>query len=227
MSRRPIKEQCLDLIKSRGIEFNTILDVGILTGTPELIKAFPDRHHVLFEPVIEFEAAIKEAYHGISYELVNCAISNDDGEVTLETKSVIAGVDISHSSIIEGPAASSSHRTVPMFKLDSFLSNYPRQGPYLLKIDIDGHELKVIEGAHLTLEQTAIVIIEADYASIAERIHALQHHGFEILDLVEPCYYDDAFWQCDIIMIKPDLKRKAFKSIKDNFELDLYVPYRG
>ncbi len=42
MSRRPTKEQCLELIKNRGIEFSTILDVGILTGTPEMIKAFPD-----------------------------------------------------------------------------------------------------------------------------------------------------------------------------------------
>ncbi|MBP29428.1 FkbM family methyltransferase [Methylobacterium sp.] len=226
MSRRPTKEQSLDLIKSRGIEFKTILDVGILTGTPELIKGFPDKHHVLFEPVIEFKSAIEEAYRGISHEFINCAISDVDGEVTLETKSVIAGVDISHSSIVDGPAASSAHRTVPMFKMDSFLADYPREGPYLLKIDIDGHELKVIEGAHLTLQQTSIVIIEADHAHIAERLIALQHHGFEILDIVEPCYYDDAFWQCDIVLIKPELKRKAFKSIKENFDLNLYIPYR-
>lgn len=114
-----------------------------------------------------------------------------------------------------------------MFKLDSFLADYPRPAPYLLKIDIDGHELKVIEGAHLTLQQTSIVIVEAAYAQIAERLNALQYHGFEILDIVEPCYYDDAFWQCDIVMIKPEIKRRAFKSINENFDLNLYVPYRG
>lgn len=227
MSRRPTKEQCLELIKNRGIEFSTILDVGILTGTPELIKAFPDRHHVLFEPVLEFKEEIEAAYQGISHEFVNCAISNADGEITLETKSIIDGVEISHSSIVDGPATSPSHRTVPMFKLDSFLADYPRPAPYLLKIDIDGHELKVIEGAHLTLQQTSIVIVEAAYAQIAERLNALQYHGFEILDIVEPCYYDDAFWQCDIVMIKPEIKRRAFKSINENFDLNLYVPYRG
>ncbi len=28
-------------------------------------------------------------------------------------------------------------------------------------------------------------------------------------------------------MIKPEIKRRAFKSINENFDLNLYVPYRG
>lgn len=41
-TRHPIKKHCFEKIKELGIPINTILDVGVQTGTPELMEAFPD-----------------------------------------------------------------------------------------------------------------------------------------------------------------------------------------
>lgn len=79
--RRPLKMESFNKIKSMGIPIATVLDIGILTGTGELMAAFKDKKHFLVEPIVEWNDRINASYskHGIDYTLVNVAASNTNG----------------------------------------------------------------------------------------------------------------------------------------------------
>lgn len=218
--RGPIKRQTLRILRNRNIPVATVLDVGVLSGTPELMAAYPDRPHILFEPVAEFAAAIEQNYRNIPHQLVQAAVSDRSGDGFLKTSSIISGMDISHSHVVD--AAEESSRTVRMVTLDDCLRNSRVGKPYLLKIDVDGHEMSVLKGATETLKETSIVIIEATGHALAERLGFLQNAGFTLFDLTEPCYYDNSFWQCDVVLVHRDLHAQHFARINDAFEESKY-----
>ncbi len=212
--RGPFKLQALDVIKTRGIPVGTILDVGVLEGTPELKKIFPDKMHVLFEPVREFHEKIADNYRsaGIQFDIVGAAVADCDGEVDLQVVGKFGEMEISHSFMVldADSKEDKSTRRVKRVSLDSFLSDKSYDWPYLLKIDIDGHDELVLNGAKETLKKTSVIIIEATAKNIAKRIEMCLEAGFRVFDLCEPCYYDGVFWQCDIIAIRQELYRDLF-----------------
>jgi FkbM family methyltransferase len=214
--RAPDKVQSLRVLRSRNIPIETIIDVGVLTNTWELTTVFPDKHHLLFEPVGEHINAIHAHYKGIKYTLVEAAVSDKEGDVTLKIESVGGAPNITHSQIISGPVDSDNKRVVPAVTLDGYLSCHRQNPPYLLKLDVDGFELQIIHGALETLKNTSVVIVEVGKHSLAERISVLEAHGFEIFDLVEPCYYDQSFWQCDAVMLKRSLHSQYFTEHSNN-----------
>ncbi len=99
-------------------------------------------------------------------------------------------------------------------------------GPFLLKIDIDGHELRVLKGAVETLKKCSIVIIECHSSQLVQRISAVQAAGFTLFDLAEPCYYDKLFWQCDAIFIRSDLAASNFRQLVGKVEPGMYESFR-
>jgi len=221
--RGPIKAQTLTTIRERGVPVATVLDVGVLYGTPELIVAYPDMPHILFEPVVEFREEIAKTYRDVKHTLIAAAVSETSGEVSLQLSTIIPGLPISHSWMVDGAGA----RTVPMVSLDDYLRNHPSESPYLLKIDIDGHEMRVLRGASETLAQTSIVMVETSIDGLTERIRYLEDRGFQIFDLTEPCYYDSAMWICDAVMIRRELRAKHFADINKNFDISKWEIFTG
>jgi len=213
MMRAPDKVQSLMVLKSRNIPIETIIDVGVKKSTPELITVFPDKHHLLFEPIQEYMKAIHANYKHIKYTLVEAAVSDKDGDVTMKVESVGGTQEITHSHIVSGPDQSTNKRVVRAVTLDGYLSRHWQVPPYLLKLDVDGFELQIMQGAVETLKNTSVVIVEAPKHSLVKRISFLEAHGFEIFDLVEPCYYDHSFWQCDAVMLKRSLHPQYFTKL--------------
>lgn len=222
--RGPIKNQALRVLHNRGIRIGTVLDVGVLTGTPELMAHFPNALHLLFEPVVEFNPQIERAYSRLKHEIVNVAVSDSTGETLLEMYHLldVPGHDYSHSNVTSEPAAGRATRTVPMTTLDDFLKDRALPEPYLLKIDIDGHELAAIAGAAETFKKCAVVIVEATIRELTQRVAAIAAHGFTLFDLAEPCYYDNALWQCDAILLRNDLHDSRFAQVAVDFEHSKY-----
>lgn len=212
--RSPLKKESLAILKERGVPVGTILDVGVQTGTFELISAFPDLKHMLFEPVEEFFPAIEKNYARVPHELVKAAISDETGSVTLKTSRKLQGMDISHSSMVFGDAPEGTEtRTVPMARLDDLLKDRQLPGPYLLKIDIDGHEMRALKGAAETLKKCSVVIVECVHSTLPQRMTHVLNAGFRLFDLAEPCYYDKVFWQCDAIFLRKDVFAAHFKEL--------------
>lgn len=226
--RGPLKEQALQVLNNRRIRIGTVLDVGVLNGTPELKAHFPDALHVLFEPVAEFIPAIERNYRDVRYEIANVAVSDSTGETMLALESVVdvPGQEFSHSHVVADAGEGSTHRTVPMTTLDDFLEGRDLPEPFLLKIDIDGHELAAIAGATQTLKKCAAVMIEAQVAELPQRIAAIADQGFVLFDLAEPCYYDNALWQCDAILLREDVHRRHFAQLQTDFDAAKYSVFQ-
>lgn len=226
--RGPLKAQALRVLVNRGIRIGTVLDVGVLDGTPELKAHFPHALHLLFEPVAEFIPAIERNYQDVRHEIANVAVSDRTGETMLTLESVVdvPGMEFSHSHVSAEAVAGKTQRTVPMTRLDDFLAGRDLPEPYFLKIDIDGHELEALAGATETLKKCAAVMIEAQVAELPQRIAAIADQGFTLFDLAEPCYYDNALWQCDAILLRDDVHRRHFAQFDANFDAAKYTTFR-
>lgn len=226
--RGPSKNQAFDVLRKRQIPVSTVLDVGVQRGTPELMRAYLDVHHILFEPVAEFHDGIRSNYRNLSYTLVDAAVADKTGEATLEVRKTMTATEVSHSSVVAGAASGDNRRTIQSITLDSYLEQNPLPKPYLLKIDVDGNELAILSGATNTLKDCSIVVIETPKSEFTKRIAYLEERGFVLFDLVEPCYYDDSFWQCDAILLKADIQRSHFLQMGATaFEREKYTMFTG
>jgi hypothetical protein len=141
---------------------------------------------------------------------------------------------ISHSQIVEKELTKKempslvSCKKIRRAKLDSIMRETPFQAPYLLKIEVDGHEISVLRGADKVLDNTSIVVIEAplDRALLPkffERANHLLAKGFRLMDIVDLSYYNGILWQADLIFVKEDFVKKIdrlkpFQAKSFNFE---------
>lgn len=91
--------------------------------------------------------------------IVECALGAREGSADLDSKT-----DCGHSQIImRDPSASSSSKQVPVTTLSNWYAKNGRPKIDLIKIDVEGFEGLVLEGADLLLaEQKPALILEVD-----------------------------------------------------------------
>lgn len=224
--RKPTKMDALKALKNNGLEVKTVIDVGILDDTEQLRLAFSDCKQYLFEPVEEFHEKIRQNYKNNDFELIGAAASDEDGTVNLVTRSIHADMPISHSGI-EGANSGTSEnvRPVQSVRLDTFIKEKGLKGNILLKVDVDGAELKVLAGASGAFDKIDAVIIEASRTFCFERFEFLNRHGYGLFDIVDVCYYDGFFHQADLVFLKkPLLEDKRFNGwLRGPFEPSKYI----
>ena len=232
--RRPTQADVLSALRELGVPINGILDVGVNSQTQSLKDAFPDLKHYLFEPVKSYWPLIKENYGKFDYNLYPVALSNADGTAYLASINIYdqklnAGGAASHSYVSEKIVTQEEEphlidcKEIKRMKLDTVMKDVgSSKGPFLLKIDVDGHELPILEGATETLKECSVVIIEATLQNLAERLEFLLGHGFRLFDLVDVSYYAGVLWQVDLVLVsssvveanpklRPSVFEKPFK----------------
>jgi FkbM family methyltransferase len=198
MKRFPSKTNSLRALKRLGVEFGTVLDVGVHEQTPELRLEFPQLRHLLFEPASEFFPKIQENYAGTNYELIPAAVSNTDGDGRLKKVSIDGG-DVSHSSLVWGDM--DADVTVETIRLDTFLKARNEPKPYLLKVDVDGFELPILEGAEGIWDDISCIIVEATQTTFLQRMEFIVSRGFQLFDIIDTCYYYGVFSQSDLVFV--------------------------
>lgn len=216
-SRRvPTMADALRVLTDSGVEIRTVLDVGVLDGTEALIRTFGAVPHHLFEPAAAHYPAIARNYRRIAHQVHPVALSDRDGAAYLVSRSIRRDGAVTHARISDRPVAPASVPgfvacvEIPMARLDTIIARDAQEPPYLLKIDVDGHELAVLAGARQTLSQAAIVVIEAPLNRVAlpqffERSRRLLDAGFCLMDVTELAYYDGVLWQADLVFARRDL----------------------
>jgi len=193
-------------LRELGVPATTILDVGVQHKTLPLMSIYPDLPHLLFEPITDYFPHIHQNYKGMNYEIVNAAVSDKNADIFLHSEKKYGGNEISHSWIVEKETETS--RKLKSITLDSFLGERGGNGPYLLKIDVEGADVpqKILKGAVATLAKTSAVIIEMTVDTFVQRSIILHENGFDLWDLVDSCYYGDCLWQVDAVFISRKLK---------------------
>jgi FkbM family methyltransferase len=191
-----------ELFERRAID--VVIDVGANAGQyGELLRheGFAGRL-VSLEPVAEaYEALRRVAEADGAWTALRIAASDADGEVTLHvtedtrSASVLARNQRFAGRPGWGPRAD---ERVPARRLDGLLGELIRAGerPYL-KLDVQGYERQVIEGAGdalgrfegLELELSVLALYDGQ-TSLAEMLPLLAERGFRPVSL-EPILLDD------------------------------------
>lgn len=214
-ARGPTLRDSLRTLKDCGLGVRTVLDVGVLSGTPPLIEAYPEARHHLFEPARVHFPEIRRRYRRIDHELHEVAVSDTEGTCYLTCRSIVGGGRVTHAEIGDRPRTAAdvsgfiSCDEIPKRTLDSILEGRELRRPVLLKIDVDGHELPVLRGAARTLEASTIVVLEAPLTrgpecAFFERANFVRERGFELVDVVDPAYYDGILWQADLVFLRSE-----------------------
>ena len=214
-SRKPTLADGLRRLLACGVKVNTVLDVGVLHGTFPLIKTFLDCPHHLFEPVHLHFPNIQKNYRNLQHTIHAVALSDTDGVAYLSCSAIRDDGKVTHAQITEQPTDPESVRgfvscePIAKRQLDSVMTELNEAGPHLLKIDIDGQEIAVLEGAIQTLVDCSIVVIEAPLNRVAtpmffERAQWLMAHGFHLVDITDFAYYDGVLWQVDLIFVRDE-----------------------
>lgn len=187
---------CLRL-KEQGFSPATVIDVGVGRGTPWLYAAFPEARFELFEPLESFRPAIDAAMQGLNAAVHFCALGPKPGSLTIQvnvgtpTSSSMARFDDRYNlaSYGNGPWPQIEERKVDVRRLDDF---GPFAGPTLLKLDVEGFESAVLEGARRTLDAVDVIISEV---SVTRRTRAeptfggylclLESLGYSMVNIAE------------------------------------------
>lgn len=157
----------------------TVFDIGVGYGTYPLYEAFPNARFILVEPLGHFKSSIDKITARYDCAVIHKAVSNVEGtaQINIDTR------NLEKSSFDDRtPLTSTGNRLekqeVEVTTLDAILEECSDvKQPILLKIDTEGHELKVLQGASSLLRITDTVILEV---SIAKRFE----DGYEFEDLV-------------------------------------------
>ena len=207
---RTFISQSYQHISSLGFNPKTVIDVGVGYGTEELYNAFPNSKLLLIEPLNDFEPAMKSILETRDGDYVIAAAGNQNQTVTFNRHLH----QLDGSSLLKeqtGPETDGEEVSVPMIKLDDYLISNNYEGPYLLKVDVQGAELLVIEGSHNILNDCEVIVLEVslleflkDSPQFYEVINFMHRKGFVPFDIVPGWTrpLDQALGQVDIVFVK-------------------------
>ena len=220
-NRFPSKANCLAHISAfTGHDIKTIVDVGILYSTPELITAFPNQKHVLIEPVEVFNDTIVANYSGLDYELLNVAMSSEKGRLNLELRNHLpnsphgAKYNVTASNLIfDGDLKENKNYVeVETDTLDNICQSY--EGPFLVKIDVDGAELEILKGADSCLDDVYWFVVEVWLSRIGEITRILNEKNFQLWDIVDLAYMRGQLSQVDLVFVnKRIMNNEKYKEV--------------
>lgn len=190
-----------------------VVDVGVQYSTPFLMEGYPAAFHHLIEPVKAYHEFIRRNYQnaGINFNLIEAAAADVGGVLYQHLQCLDEGGKVTHSQLL--PAEDNSLKGLieivktPVVTLDAL---FPSLDNYMVKIDVDGIEERIIRGGTKTIKNATAVIIEATLDSLSSRASLLEDLGMRLYDITDMCYYFDQLQQVDLIfvnaaMIKGDL----------------------
>ncbi len=180
----------LDNMKRIGLDPATVIDVGVGYGTEELWEAFPRARLLLVEPIPDRfgGAAQRAAERRTGAELVVAAAGAEAGSSTI---TVHRAPEM--SSLLgtwTGDRDEGERREVEVVRVDDAVRERGLAGPYVLKADVEGAELGVLDGAAAVLAETEVVLLEVRLfelvpgaAQLHDVIPYMKERGFVAYDL--------------------------------------------
>ena len=171
-------------LKDKGFRPKTVIDVGVAYGTPELYSHFPKSKIVLVEPIIEFEKHIRKIVNKYDTIFIPQALSSKEGSMGIHVRD-----RLSTSSLYEGNSRLEK-RTISVTTLEKVFNDNELEGPYLLKVDVEGAEIDVVEGLNSKLDDLDIVILEVTYfptlknaPDFTKVLNYMNEKGFTLYDI--------------------------------------------
>ena len=205
------------ILKTQQFEPKFIYDIGAHKGTwtTECMKYFPNAHYILFEPQPDLRLEIENELFGKkNYTLFSLGVGNKDGQLlfTYQDRADSCTFNMSEKEAME---KGFKQLKTPIVKLDSFVKLEKLPKPEILKIDAEGIDLDVLDGAsELLNESVEIVLVEVGILnyffqnsalSVLNYMDKANFKLFDITDLNRP-FKNGALWLCEFVFIKKNGK---------------------
>lgn len=206
-------------LQASGIPLETIVDVGANTGgiTAELKTYFPDSHYYCFEPNPETyqmlvarhgtDPLVKTYHRAVSDTAATLTLYDFANDAPLKPTQPTATMASLYASVIEDfhgqPAKSYEVKSIT---LDAWAKKEKLDTVDYLKIDTEGHELAVLQGAKRLIQDKKLGLVQFEF----NEMHAYSHtfmrdiqevlvdysllrllpHGYIVLDHYRPLTHE-------------------------------------
>jgi len=199
-------------ILNKVISPSTVIDIGVAEGTPDLYRCFPSQRYryLLVEANPNYGSHLETLRTHLNATIENVFCGDKTGEAQFNIYS-----DPRKSSVLE------IHRdldleeqvTIPVERLDDLVEKHQLPPSYLVKIDVEGAEIDVINGARNTLGNAEAVIAEASVLpkfkygpELADLVGVMKDSGFSVFDIIAGANHSRSRFlnQVDLIFVKTD-----------------------
>lgn len=199
-------DQSLKHILSLNYYPETIVDDGVAEGTGELQDNFPKSRFLWIEPLKEFEHFLKKLSKKLNGQYIIAAAGSFNGFSIIQVDPDLFG-----SSLLYEESDSYKKRETKVIRLDDLIDEYNLKSDILLKVDVQGYELEVLEGAQELLQNCEIVILELTFIrnvkgipEFYDVIDYMKKRNYVVYDILSGINrpYDNALFQRDFLFVK-------------------------
>lgn len=194
----------------------TIFDIGGHMGqtSERYLTLYPDAEIHYFEPQ---EKAVRQAEKHLSGQNVhinNTAVADAPGEATFHINGFTAAssLQVPHEKAADNwPAAAMRVRktvTVPVTTVDAYCEERNIDAIDILKIDVQGHEYRVLQGARDLLSRGGIKLVYFEYihcdtyaeqTDLAGYFKLLDGYGYRLVSIFNLVQGARGLNQCDLL----------------------------
>lgn len=185
-NRFDVTHSCLWHLRQLGYQPRFIIDGGAFLGTfaDAAQRAFPAAEIHVVEPQPGARAPLEAMARQRGWTFHACALDDQVGNLRLACLAVPnTGAHVTYA---EEEAAD-----VPASTVDTLFGSRLRADSHaLLKLDLQGHELRALRGAMASLPSIELVLVEVSFfrqylePSIPELVNFLDQQGFDLFDVV-------------------------------------------
>jgi len=202
---------CFALLQRHGFAPQRVFDVGANRGawTRAASAFFPEADYLLVEPQGHLKVSVQDLVAaGRRIRWVTAGVSDTSGQLPL----TIAPDDVSSNFGMTAEAASAHGYTQAPVEICTLNELVTGGGgvPDMVKIDVEGFELKVLAGASRLLGRTEVIFIEAAVCatgienSMAAVIGRMGDAGYQMIDITDlnrsPKH--GVLWLCELVFLR-------------------------
>lgn len=208
----PVMHRALAHLAAKGFRPKAVADIGAAKGYWSLGAGtlFTEAAFYMFDPLKESESALKDAADRHQrYHYFLCALGDQPGTHTINKTS-----DCDGSSLLDYYEDNGTPtEQIRVETLDGMVADGKMPSPDLVKIDVQGFEMKVIDGGEQALRAAEVVIIEANMfrfmpeCPLAHEVMArMAGLGFQLFDLAGELRrpFENDLGQLDLVLVRSD-----------------------
>jgi FkbM family methyltransferase len=199
-------EKRLIFYKKNNINFKKVLDIGAYKGEWKDLfqKIFPESDILMIEANKNKEDILKKKGNYII-----ALLGSEDGKEVDYFKCTDDKIDTGNSVYLENTSMKFNPEKRKTKKLSSLLD--PNDKFDLIKIDVQGSEIEVIEGGKSIIKNSNFLLVELSLQNynegapkLLEVINKLNEYNFELIDIIDRNYRNNVLVQIDGIFKNKD-----------------------